>query len=425
MPMTWGLWRARLLVPEQATAWPPGQRRDVLLHELGHVQRWDCLIQLLSQLACALYWFNPLAWVAGRRMHVERERACDDLVLNRGAEAPAYARHLLRSVSSSVPALRLAGTAVAAVAMARPSTLEERVRAILDARLNRRGMSARGSLAMIVLLLIALLPAAVLKAQQEPPAQPTPEGRSGRDVPPSSPTTRPAPGSASGRPTFPGGRTAGRPTFGGGGGGAAAGGSGFGGPGAPAMGEGPTCTFDATIYDVRIPADQIGKLDVDALAEASRTADAFEKALAALGTAKPLYRASQSVRLSGDSIIIGSEVPFVTSSRQSDRGQAINTIQYQNVGALFTVAGKAGAPGGTDLDLRIEVSSSSEGGVEISDKVKAPIIRKANISRKGPFQPRKPFVVLSVDASSVDKDGKAVAYIGRVTVGEPQPPAPQ
>ena len=109
MPMTWGLWRARLLVPEQAADWPAGQRRDVLLHELGHIRRWDCLTHLLSQLACALYWFNPLAWVAARRMQVERERACDDLVLNRGAEASAYARHLLRSVSSSVPALRLAG----------------------------------------------------------------------------------------------------------------------------------------------------------------------------------------------------------------------------------------------------------------------------------------------------------------------------
>jgi hypothetical protein len=77
-----------------------------------------------------------------------------------------------------------------------------------------------------------------------------------------------------------------------------------------------------------------------------------------------------------------------------------------------------------DLDLGIQVSSSSDSAAAISDTVKAQIIRKATLSHKGPVQPRKPFVVLSVDASSLDKDGKAVAYIGRITVGDPQPPAP-
>jgi hypothetical protein len=75
---------------------------------------------------------------------------------------------------------------------------------------------------------------------------------------------------------------------------------------------------------------------VAALAKASETAEAFEKALAALGTTKPMYRANQSVRLSGDAITIGSEVPTVTSSRMTDRGQSVNSIQYQSTGAVFT-----------------------------------------------------------------------------------------
>ncbi len=160
MPMAWGLWRVRLLLPDQAADWPPGQRRDVPLHELGHIKRWDCQSQLLAQLACALYWFNPLGWIAVRRMQIERERACDDMVVNTGADAASYARHLLQSVST-IPMLRLVG---AAVAMARPSTLEERLRAILDARRNRRALTARGSLVTILLVLSALLPVAVLKA---------------------------------------------------------------------------------------------------------------------------------------------------------------------------------------------------------------------------------------------------------------------
>jgi beta-lactamase regulating signal transducer with metallopeptidase domain len=405
MPMTWGLWRARLLVPEQAAEWPAGQRRDVLLHELGHVKRWDCLTQLVSQLACAVYWFNPLAWLAARRMQVERERACDDLVLNNGAEPTAYAEHLLASVAS-VPLVRLAG---AAVAMARPSTLEERVRAILDGRRNRRGLTARGGLAIALLLASVLVPAAVLRAQQAP-AQDAPPARGGGPAG-SPPTTRPSPAT---RPTTrPGGPA---PRFGG---------RGFmgAGPAAPTLGDGPTCTLDATIYDVRIPVDQIGKLDVDALAKAAQTADEFEKALAALGTARPMYRATQSVRLGGDTITIGSEVPIVTNSQMTDKGQMINTVQYQSTGALISVAGKAAGQGGGDVDLNIQVSSAADGGAAISDKVKAPVMRRATLSHKGPFEPRKPFVVVSVDAGSADKDGKAVAYIGRVTLGEPQAPA--
>jgi beta-lactamase regulating signal transducer with metallopeptidase domain len=416
MPMTWGLWRARLLVPEQAASWPPAQRRDVLLHELGHVKRWDCLAQFLSQVACAVYWFNPLAWMAERRMQIEREHACDDLVLNSGAEAPSYARHLLQSVSPSVVKFRLA---TAAVAMSRPSTLEERMRAILNPCVNRRALTARSSLVMTFLLLGALVPAAMLRAQQDPTPPPTGNGRAirpaqrgggGGDDSGASPATRPTRGDSQ-----PG-------RFGGGGGpGGRLGFQGFGSAAAPALGEGPTCSFDATIYDVRIPVDQIGRLDVEALVKASETAEGFENALKALGPVKPMYRANQFVRLSGDTITIGSEVPIVTSSRQTERGQTMNTIQYQSTGAVFSVAGQAAAGGmDLDVDLGIQVSSATESAAVISENVNASIMRRTTLSHKGPVQPRKPFVVVSVDAGAVDKEGKAVAYIGRITIGEPQ-----
>jgi hypothetical protein len=49
--MTWGLWRTKLLLPAESTAWAADQRRTVLLHELAHAKRWDCLTQFLTQLA--------------------------------------------------------------------------------------------------------------------------------------------------------------------------------------------------------------------------------------------------------------------------------------------------------------------------------------------------------------------------------------
>jgi beta-lactamase regulating signal transducer with metallopeptidase domain len=412
MPMTWGLWRPRLLLPEQAADWPENQRRDVLLHELGHVLRRDCLTQFLSQVACALYWFNPLAWVAARRMQVERERACDDLVLNSGVDAPSYARHLLASVSDwSMPTFGLAG---AAVAMARPSTLEERMQAILDARLSRRRPGAYARIAMALLLLAALVPVAILKAQTSAAQERSSRGGSQDptqghpDASPQAPTTRPAPQGEISGSGFSGGR-----------------GGGVGDPTTPVLGEGPTCPLDATLYSIRLPLDKITKLDVAALQASAATPASFEKALAALGGAKPLYRADQSVRLSGDTIRIGSHTPYVSNTMMTSSGKSIDHVSYMGTGATFSLAGKTAARGGIDLDLNIEVSSFSDSPVSIDNKGERfqPIIYTFNLEHKGRVPPGQPFVVATVDAVSVDKDGNAAAFIAIVRVGEPQSPA--
>src|SRR5262249_37734869 len=130
MPMTWGWRRAVILLPADADSWPAARRRDVLIHELAHVQRLDCLTQAIAQLACAVYWFNPLAWIAARRMRIERERACDDMVLLAGSRASDYAEHLLDLARSLRSRHR---HSLAALAMARPSHLEGRLLSILDA----------------------------------------------------------------------------------------------------------------------------------------------------------------------------------------------------------------------------------------------------------------------------------------------------
>lgn len=176
MPMTWGALPgdAKVLLPAEASGWSPQRQRVVLLHELAHVKRMDCTTQLVTQVACALHWFNPLAWLAAKRMLVERERACDDLVLAaaaRGGEAPAltpadYAEHLLdlaRSLQSHL------FTRYTAIAMARPSALEGRLLAILDPT-RRRGAVTAATLAVgLLVAACVLVPVAMLKAQE--PAQ--------------------------------------------------------------------------------------------------------------------------------------------------------------------------------------------------------------------------------------------------------------
>ena len=133
MPLTWGWWRPVVLLPAEAAQWPPERRRVVLLHELAHAKRWDCLTQSLARIVCAFYWVNPLAWLATRRMCVERERACDDLVLNSGCRASDYATHLVDIARSFRRMPQFAG-----IAMARSPQLRGRVAAIVDASRARR-----------------------------------------------------------------------------------------------------------------------------------------------------------------------------------------------------------------------------------------------------------------------------------------------
>jgi len=164
MPVCWGVRRPSLLLPSDADSWTAERRRIVLLHELAHAKRRDCLTQAIGQLAIAMHWFNPLVWLAVRRLRVERERACDDLVLAAGASAPDYADHLLEIAR----AFRTVGCpSWAAVAMARPSQLEGRLLAILDRRRNRGSLTRRTSAAAAALALATM---GTLAAVQPAPA---------------------------------------------------------------------------------------------------------------------------------------------------------------------------------------------------------------------------------------------------------------
>jgi beta-lactamase regulating signal transducer with metallopeptidase domain/Tfp pilus assembly protein PilF len=154
--MTAGAREPVVLVPAGAGAWPEERRRLVLLHELAHVKRFDWLSQLVCEIALAMWWFHPLAWIAAARVRRDAELAADDLVLRTGERPSVYAGHLLDIVRS----LRPNRDTVGAMAMARASGFESRLRALLEAR--RRGpASAAGRFAAVGLSSIALLLAAV------------------------------------------------------------------------------------------------------------------------------------------------------------------------------------------------------------------------------------------------------------------------
>lgn len=161
IPIVWGLFRSRLLLPAAARQWSHEQLQSVLLHELAHLRRRDTWSLLVTQLACALHWFNPLIWVASWRLSVERERACDDLVLACGVRPSAYAGHLLEIASQ----LALGPwTSSCALAMARSSSLESRLVAVLCGKQNRRRETlALAGIGLVIATGLAI-PVAMLRA---------------------------------------------------------------------------------------------------------------------------------------------------------------------------------------------------------------------------------------------------------------------
>jgi HEAT repeat protein/beta-lactamase regulating signal transducer with metallopeptidase domain len=197
MPMAWGLFRPAVLMPADADHWPAERLRIVLLHELAHVKRRDCLTHMLAQVACALHWFNPLAWVAARHLRTERERACDDLVLAAGTRGPDYADQLIEIArvmrAGRFPAI-LAG---ASLAMAHRSELEGRLMAILDPSVPRAGLSRLRTSAATTIFALGVLPLASLQPWQIATTdEPQPQQATTAPAPPA-PTPQPAPPPAS------------------------------------------------------------------------------------------------------------------------------------------------------------------------------------------------------------------------------------
>ncbi len=180
MPMAAGYLRPTVALPAEADAWPDERLTSVLLHELAHVRRRDCLTQLAASATCALYWMNPLAWYAARSLRRERERACDDAVLVAGTAGPDYAEHLLDVARAARHVTT--PTWSGGVAMAHRSELEGRLMAILDDARNRQSVSygAAGIAGLLCFALVAPLaaldPWALAAAEAQPAARIIPPG---------------------------------------------------------------------------------------------------------------------------------------------------------------------------------------------------------------------------------------------------------
>ena len=118
VPVVIGTIKPAILLPASlATGLTPGQLQLVIAHELAHLYRWDHVALVFQRVVEAVFFFHPAVWYISRRLSVERELCCDELVLRAGSNASEYAESLLRVAELIRPAATVAP--LVAVAMAR------------------------------------------------------------------------------------------------------------------------------------------------------------------------------------------------------------------------------------------------------------------------------------------------------------------
>lgn len=82
-PLTYGLFRPVILMP-QGTDWGDTKKLQyILLHEYVHICRCDTLIKLIAIAALCIHWFNPLVWVMYLLLNRDLELSCDENVVRR------------------------------------------------------------------------------------------------------------------------------------------------------------------------------------------------------------------------------------------------------------------------------------------------------------------------------------------------------
>ena len=155
-PCAVGLWRVRVLVPQQWRTWSRAGRDAVLVHELSHVARRDLVVAFVARLNRAVFWFHPVAWWLERRIAAAAEQACDEAVLQAGQDPQRYAAVLVEMARG----LRGVGSRVAwqRIGMVNGSDLESRVDRVLTGTVPRlsRGRAVGAVVAAAVVVVAAI-----------------------------------------------------------------------------------------------------------------------------------------------------------------------------------------------------------------------------------------------------------------------------
>jgi uncharacterized protein (TIGR03435 family) len=104
----------------------------ILAHELCHVRRRDNLAAAIHMFVEAVFWFHPMVWWLGSRLLDERERACDEEVLDSGRDRQVYAESILKICEFCV------GSPLPCVAAVTGADLKRRIARIMSEQITRK-----------------------------------------------------------------------------------------------------------------------------------------------------------------------------------------------------------------------------------------------------------------------------------------------
>lgn len=175
-PLTYGVFRPVILLPERMDWDDEREASCVLLHEYIHICRFDALLKLLAAAALCIHWFNPMVWVMYALLNKDIELACDECVVQRlgGDARAAYARALIAMEEKKSGLMPLYNN------FSR-NALEERIREIMRAKKITAGLVI-ASVALVAL--VAGVFATSAKAENgEETAPQTPADAAGQDAP--------------------------------------------------------------------------------------------------------------------------------------------------------------------------------------------------------------------------------------------------
>jgi hypothetical protein len=149
-----------IVLPAWALAELPASELSIILrHEFAHLRRWDDWTNLVQKVARAVFFFHPAVWWIESRLSVEREMACDDIVVAETDNPMGYANCLVSLLERS---LAQRGWTMAQAIVHRAREASERVAQILDTnRPAARGISkpVLGLVGTFAALCVVMLPA--------------------------------------------------------------------------------------------------------------------------------------------------------------------------------------------------------------------------------------------------------------------------
>src|SRR6266566_1723152 len=132
-PGIFGITRPVLVWPEGiAKHLEDAHLEAILAHELCHVRRRDNLAAALHMVVEAIFWFHPLVWWLEARLMEERERACDEGVLESGSDRQVYAESILKICEFCV------GPPLACVSGVTGADLKKRMLYIMTKNVSRK-----------------------------------------------------------------------------------------------------------------------------------------------------------------------------------------------------------------------------------------------------------------------------------------------